>query len=381
MSAADCIAEVEQALCPAVEYETLSGYVAGVSIAGEREVISAGTLAHESAVAMTSSTVFRIASLSKLLGPVLALILAREGTIELDAEVSRWLPELAAPRVLTDMAGALDDTVAAQRPILVHDLLTLTPGLGLVLAPGPLRAALTEQGLAPGPFPPPFSGDEFVARLGRLPLALQPGTGWLYHTGVDVLSVLLARAGGRPLDELLRELVTQPLGMGDTGFWAAEAGRLATAYRLGSDGLEVLDPPEGRFARRPRCFALGSGLVSTVPDFLVFMEMLASGGGELLTADEVTLMGTDRLTDHQRASAQLFLGPGRSWGLGCEVNLDSDETALAPGGFGWMGGTGTTAYVDPARGLAGVLFTQRAMETNRPPPAFVDFWAAVYRGL
>ena len=128
--------------------------------------------------------------------------------------------------------------------------------------------------------------------------------------------------------------------------------------------------------------ALGSGFVCTAADFLAFMEMLARGGRQaVLGADAVGRMRADQLTDRQRAVAQLFLGEGRSWGLSCEVVLSSDETAVPPGGFGWNGGTGTTAYADPERELAGVLLTHRAMTSNRPMPAFIDFWDAVYRGL
>jgi CubicO group peptidase (beta-lactamase class C family) len=381
MSVADCIANVARALEPHVESGALPGYVAGVSLGGERQVCAGGVLALGSEAEMTPETTFRIASLSKLVGAVLALVLERDGSLGLDDEIARWLPELASPRVLTDMGGGLQDTVAAQRPILVRDLLTMTAGFGLVLAPGPLQDALRAQGLFPGPFPPPFSHDEFLARLGALPLALQPGAGWLYHTGSDVLGVLMARATGRSLGELLAERVAGPLEMSSTGFQADDPDRLATAYLPTANGLDVLDLPGGRFSRVPRFEAFGSGLVSTVPDYLAFLEMLAARGGPVLSPGAVEMMSTDQLSEQQRACAQLFLGAGRSWGLSCEVNLSSTQTAVAPGGFGWMGGTGTTAYVDPGRQLTGALFTQAAMPSNRPPAAYIEFWDAVYRGL
>jgi len=291
------------------------------------------------------------------------------------------LPEFASPRVIRRQDGPIEDTDPASRPITVSDLLMITAGVGLVLARGPLQSALIAEGLMPGPFPPPFSHDEFVTRLGRLPLAVQPGEGWLYHTSIDVLSVLLTRAAGRPLRRLVSERIAAPLGIRGLGFYADAPDRLATAYTPTESGLDVLDLPVGRFSRQPRFEAFGSGLVSTAPDFLTFLEMLAGGGAPVLDADVAALMRTDRLSDHQRGTAQPFLGPGRSWGLGCEVVRSQAQTALAPGAFGWMGGTGTTAYVDPGRSLAGVLFTQRGMESNRPPPVFVDFWDAVYRAL
>ena len=278
------------------------------------------------------------------------------------------------------MRGAqLDDTVPARRPIiLVGDLLTMTAGFGLPLGDSPLRAAMIASGLMPGPFAPPFSHDEFMARLGALPLARQPGEGWLYHTCADVLAVLIARAAGRSCGELLRERIAEPLEMTDTRFYAAAVERLATAYMPTASGLELLDPPAGAFSRPPEFEALGSGLVSTVPDYLAFETMVLDGGTPILDPASVRLLSGDRLDDRQRESAQSFLGSGRSWGLMVEVELERNDSELGPGSFGWMGGTGTTAYVDPARELGGVLFTQRAMESNRPTEVFRAFWRAVY---
>ncbi|MGA9860449.1 MAG: serine hydrolase domain-containing protein [Solirubrobacteraceae bacterium] len=374
-------ARVADAMAPYLESGSLPGYVAAVSIAGERRVLAAGLLGVGSGTAMEVDTVFRIASLSKLVGAVLALILEERGTLSLEDEVAGWLPELAAPRVIREMDGPLDETVAVERPIIVRDLLTMTSGLGLVLTPGPLQAALRAEGLMPGPFPPPFSHDEFMVRLGALPLVLQPGAGWLYHTGVDVLSVLMARAAGRSLGELLAEEITGPLGLTSMAFHATDLERFATAYTPSGDGLELLDLPSGRFSRPPRFETLGSGLVASAPDYLSFLEMLGRWGAPILGAEAVRRMGSDQMTEHQRGTAQLFLGSGRSWGLGCEVVIGAGDTAIAPGAFGWMGGTGTSAYIDPGREVAGVLFTQVAMPSNRPPPMFVDFWEAVYGEL
>ena len=329
--------------------------------------------------AMRPETLFRVASLSKLVGAALTLSLAADGVVSLREPVARWLPELALPRVLRRIDGPLHDSDPAAAPIVVEDLLTMTAGFGLVLARGPLQDALRDQGLMPGPFAPPFSHDEFMRRLGGLPLAIQPGSGWLYHTPFDALSVLLARAAGRPLSELLQQRITGPLAMHDTAFWTDRLDRLATAYQPRPTGLVVLDLPRGPFSRRPRFEAFGSGLVSTAPDLLTFLETLLDGGRDVLGADAVALMCGDRLDARQRGDAQAFLGAGRSWGFGGEVALARERTAVAPGGFGWMGGTGTTAYIDPDRRLAAVLLTQRAMESNRPPEQFVRFWEAVYR--
>lgn len=245
----------------------------------------------------------------------------------------------------------------------------------------PLRTAMLDGDLMPGPFPPPVSHDEFMARLGALPLAVQPGEGWIYHTCADVLAVLLFRATDRTCGQLLRERIIDPLGMIDTWFFSREIDRFATAYMPTEAGLELLDPPDGVFSREPRFEALGSGLVSTVPDYLSFQAMLASGGGQVLDAELVALLGSDRLVGPERESARSFLGPGRSWGLMVEVRLEPNDSGLRPGSFGWMGGTGTTAYVDPSLELAGALFTQRGMTSSRDTDLYDDFWRAVYRAV
>jgi CubicO group peptidase (beta-lactamase class C family) len=377
MSAAEMMSRVREAMAPHVESGYLPGYVAGVHRDGISEIYAAGVLGSGADDPMRTDTIFRIASLSKPIAGALALGLVQDGVLRLDDEAGRWLPELAAPRVLSARDAALQDTVPARRPILVRDLLTMTAGFGMAVGRTPLGQAMAASDLTPGPFPPPVSPDEFMARLGALPLQAQPGEAWIYHTCADVLGVLLERATGRSCRDLLSERLLEPLGLADTGFYALHPERLPTAYWGRDSGLEVLDPPDGVFARPPVFEAFGSGLVSTVSDYLAFEVMLADAGQHVLSAELVSLLCTDALDEAQRESAQAFLGPGRSWGMMVEIYLAGDDSGLAPGSFGWMGGTGTTAYVDPAQALAGALFTQRAMESNQATGAFKDFWRAV----
>jgi len=195
----------------------------------------------------------------------------------------------------------------------------------------------------------------------------------MYETGIDLLGLLIVRATGRSLAELIAR-ITGPLGMASTGFRGAP-DRLATAYIPGPDGLAVLDPPDGTFAVPPPFEELGSGLVSTAPDLLRFFTAMADGGAPVLTADEVALLTTDALTDAQRRSARAFLDEGESWGLGAGVDVEAVRPWQAPGRWGWTGGTGTTAYVDPSRDTVAVLLTQRAM--TGPLDGFDAFWTAV----
>jgi CubicO group peptidase (beta-lactamase class C family) len=354
----------------------IPGYVGAVRIGGHVEIHAGGRMAVEAGSApMAEDTLFRMASVTKLVGGALAMSLIEDGVVALDDPIARWLPETAEPRVLVDADGSLDRTTPAQRPITVRDLLSFTAGWGAVLSPTPLQAAMIERGVFPGPMPPAMSGDEFVARVAELPLAFQPGEGWLYDTGLDLAGVLLARATGTPVSDLVGERVTGPLGMSSTAFWSKDINRMATAYRPADGGLEVLDRPDGEFARPPRFEELSSGLVSTAGDVLRFVCALADGGAPVLSTESVARMTADALSPRIRDGAEPILGPGESWGLGTGVDVEAAEPWMAPGRWGWNGGTGTSAYVDPTRDTAGVILTQRAM--TGPQDGFTRFWTAV----
>jgi CubicO group peptidase (beta-lactamase class C family) len=354
----------------------IPGYVAAVRIGGRVEVRAGGrTALGAQSPPMREDTLFRIASITKPMGGALALSLVQDGVLDLDDPIARWLPEAASPRVLVAADAPLNRTTEAQRPITVRHLLTATSGWGCVLEETPLQRAMIERGVFPGPLTPPMSGDDFVARVADLPLAFQPGEGWLYDTGMNLLGVLLSRATARPLSELVAERITGPLGMADTSFWTADVERLATAYTPGPDGLEVLDPPDGIWSRPSRFEELSGGLVSTARDVLAFYCAMADGGAPVLTAGSLALMTTAALSDEQRRQALPFVDAGGSWGMGTGVDVEAAEPWMAPGRWGWTGGTGTTAYVDPTRDTVSVLLTQRAM--TGPLDGFGDFWTAV----
>src|SRR5216117_605620 len=178
-------------------------------------------------------------SMTKPVTAVAAMILVEECKLRLDEPVDRLLPELANRQVLKRLDGPLDDTVPATRPITVRDLLTFRAGYGIVMAPPgtyPIQTAMSERLLGQGPPKPqtPPAPDEWIRRLGTLPLMHQPGEQWMYHTASDVLGVLIARASGQPLETFLRERLFEPLGMKDAGFSvpAARLDRLATSYQV-----------------------------------------------------------------------------------------------------------------------------------------------------
>jgi CubicO group peptidase (beta-lactamase class C family) len=367
-------------------------HVAGGDVPGLALLVACGDQVHAEALGTLSiggppaarDSLFRIASTTKPVTAAATLALAEEGLLALDEPVDRLLPELAGRRVLRRGDGPLDDTVPAARPVTVRDLLTFTFGFGMSTEmwtapePWPVVAAADALRLATtGPPQPDVQPDPdtWIAGLGTLPLMAQPGERWLYNTGASVLGVLAARAAGQPFAEVLRSRVFEPLGMRDTGFFAADTGRLATCYQAAADGLTVWDPPDGAWSRPPAFGDGAAGLVSTVDDLLAFARMLLRGGAPVLSEPSVRAMTTDQLTPGQKARGGFGPGffAGRSWGFCQQV--------LASGAYGWDGGLGTSWLVDPGRDLVVIVLTQRTFDGGEMPRAHQDIRAAAYAAL
>ena len=373
------------------------GLVTLLSRRGEVHVDAMGVKAVGSSDPMRRDTIFRISSMSKPVTAAAAMILVEECKLRLDEPVDRLLPELADRQVLRRLDGPLDDTVPANRPITLRDLLTLRMGSGLIMAPPdsmPIQKALSERLLGVGP-PSPATApapDEWMRRLGSLPLMHQPGKKWMYHTGSDVLGVLIARASGQPLEAFLRERIFEPLGMKDTGFSVSPAklDRLATSYwtnpATGAFGL--FDAADGGQWSRPPAFPSGgAGLVSTADDFLAFAQMLLDegkcGSERILSRLSVEVMTTDQLAPEQKAASGLVAGffDSHGWGFGMAVATRRDGVATVPGQFGWDGGLGTSWRSDPKEQMVGILMTQRAWESPTPPAVTLDFWTGAYQSI
>jgi CubicO group peptidase (beta-lactamase class C family) len=363
--------------------QAIPGLVALVACGDQVEIAALGTLAI-GGPPVARDSLFRIASISKPVTAAATLALAGEGLLDLDEPVDRLLPELASRRVLARPDGPLDDTVPASRPVTIRDLLTFTFGFGMVhemftaSEPWPVVAAAEELRLAA--FGPPDPGvqpapDTWIAALGSLPLMAQPGERWLYNTGSCALGVLLARAAGQQLGDVLRTRIFEPLGMRDTAFWTSQTDRLATSYRPGPDGLTISDQPGGAWSRPPAFEDGAAGLVSTADDLLAFARMLLHGGGQVLSPDAVRAMTTDQLTPAQKSHGGLGADffRGQSWSFG-QVVHDS-------GAFGWNGGLGTSWLVDPAKELTMIVSCQRMFDSPDLPRAHRDIQAAAYAAL
>jgi CubicO group peptidase (beta-lactamase class C family) len=281
--------------------------------------------------------------------------------------------------------------VPAKRSITLRDLLTFRSGYGEVAfhsPTSPLQKALAEARLPLCEWPFAGTPDEFMKRLGSLPLAHQPGERWLYHMSAEILGVLLARISGKSLGAFLHERIFDPLGMTDTGFHVPEANldRLPICYGtdMATGKLVVLHEARGGYAARPAVFESGAGgLVSTAEDLLAFGRMmLVNGGGErILSRPSIELMTMDHLTPEQKAASPFFehFWDTRGWGLGLGVITARNDLADVPGRFGWDGAFGTSWYVDPKEELVGVLMTQRCPDRLALPPVVLDFWTSAYQ--
>ncbi|WP_329480729.1 beta-lactamase family protein [Kribbella sp. NBC_01484] len=385
-----------------VDSGKIPGLVALVSRGdGEPHVETIGTMRHDGGPAMRRDTIFRMASTSKPVSVSAAMVLLDECRLRLDDPVEPWLPELANRQVLKRIDSSLDDTVPARRPITVRDVLTSTFGLGMdmTVLGTPIMAAVFEQGITPNlPVPMPEQ-DEWMARLGTLPLMYQPGERWQYQISSDLLGVLVSRVSGQSYDAFLRERVFEPLGMKDTGFSvpADQIDRLPPLYAPDPQTGEfhVWDEAEGgRHSSPPAFQGGGGGLNSTADDYHAYLRMLLNHGthqGErILSRPAVELMTTNRLTAEQLAAREalardnvhISFGQGQhgGWGFGMAVRTYRGDYAPI-GQFGWDGGAGTSTYADPSNQLVGILLTQVGTSAPYSVQLMHDFWTTVYQSL
>ncbi|AXE95379.1 serine hydrolase domain-containing protein [Paraburkholderia sp. 22099] len=341
---------------------------------------------------MERDTLFRIASMTKPVTSAAILMLIEEDRLALDTPLSTWLPELAAPRVLRDPTGPLDETDPASAPLTVLDLLTHRAGFAYhFTAEGPLAEAYAAafNGLEAG-----AGNNAWLAHIARLPLMFQPGLRWHYGIATDVLGVLIERVSSMSLGEFFRTRIFEPLGMRDTGFSVPDAqlARLATAYGVQpGTGRRVVEdhPSSSRWANPDRFQSGGGGLVSTAQDYLQFAQLLLGRGRvgttRLLSHRSVDLMRSNFLTRDQRRVPAFghVLWAGQGFGLGLSI-VDDPAQQLphgyrSMGSFGWPGAFGTSWFADPVEELIGLMLIQR--RAVEPFPMAVDFERRVYDAI
>jgi CubicO group peptidase (beta-lactamase class C family) len=324
---------------------------------------------------MTTESIFRLASMTKPIVSVGAMMLAEEGKLDIFAPVSQYLPEFKDLKVRIDKVdpttGKTETVLEDQkRPMVVQDLLRHTAGL--VYGP-PIG-----NGAIPEAYRDAKMGDrastlaEMVTKMSKLPLAHQPGEVWEYSMATDVLGRVIEVASGMDLDRYIDERIAKPIGMSSTGFYAREAdlGRVAQPQNDTTTGKRppIFDP-----AQKPKMFSGGGGMVSTASDYLRFCQMLLHAGSygntRLLSPSTVNLMTSNALRPgigYAVAAQTRFadIGPtpamGQGFGLGFAVRTDVGDNPL-PGSVGsyyWTGAYGTTFYVDPKQQMVVIMMIQ-----------------------
>src|ERR1700693_3041489 len=372
----DRLDRVTQAFQAYVEKGQITGAVVLIARKDKVAYLKAfGFRDREQKLPMPTDSIFRIASMTKPITSIGAMMLAEEGKLDIGAAVSQYLPEFKDLQVRVeqvDPATGKKETVTQpqMRPMTVQDLLRHTAGL--VYPPpignGPVSDAYRDANVLDRN----TTLAEMVTKISKLPLANQPGEVWEYSAAVDVLGRVIEVVSGMDLDRFLEERVTKPLGMSSTGFYVREADR----DRLPQPQIDTATgkrPPMFDATQKPKLFSGGGGGVSTASDYLLFCEMLLHGGKlgttGLLSQSTINLMTSNALKSgitYSAATLQRFgdLGPtpamGQGFGLGFAMRTETGQNPLpgSTGSFYWTGAFGTTFFVDPKLQLIIIMMIQ-----------------------
>jgi CubicO group peptidase (beta-lactamase class C family) len=367
-----------------------NGEVIHSAAVGRRDLATGRPVEHD--------TIFRIASMTKPVTTVAALMLLDEGRFALDDSIAACVPELAHLRVLRDPDGPLDATDEATRTITFRDLLTHRSGLTYGdFHRGPISRALA-QALGPQ-IDNPLTPDEWLARLATLPLIDQPGAGFHYGISMDVLGFAIARLDGEPLGQLLSRRIFTPLGMRDTGFVVPRGKRDRAAMFSGFDAEGRLTrlsaaPNRNALETRPDDMTFeagGGGLWSTLDDYLAFARMLLGDPDvpALLRPETLAMMTSNQLTPAQRASARMFgqalFASGHGYGMGVAVVTEPDKAdpMRGKGGVGtisWPGAYGGWWQADPTDGSVLIFLSHNMVDLSQLARGIgLGAWSAIGR--
>ena len=331
-----------------------------------------GHLDADAKTTLPASPIYRIYSMTKPIVSVMALILIEQGKLRLYDFLPQFDSAFANMRVLLP-TGQL---APAARPILVEDLLTHRAGFtyefisGCHIAGFYQDANISGDGLC--------SLEEMMKRLAPIPLAFQPGTQFRYSVSVDVLAHVIERAAGKPLDELLKTHIFEPLGMNDTAFFVPKEKQARLLPMYGVADIKALSPlnPLPHELKRADVSEMyphdrttfrrgGHGLFSTLEDYARFARMLLDGkapdGRPILSRKMIEMMRANRIPPSQlplTIGLQTLAGYG--WGLGVRVMIDTGQSPslTGVGELGWAGAATTYFWVDPAEAMIGLVMTQ-----------------------
>ncbi len=344
-------------------------------------VVSEGAFGYadiEKRTPMTTDTIVRVYSMSKVFTCVAALQLMEDGVLKLDDPIARWLPELEKLEVYTGGPAEAPNLEPLKQPITVKNLLNHTAGFTYEFFPGPVADIYKRADLWNSP-----SLDEFIARVAKLPLVRQPGQAFDYGISDDVLGALIQRASGMKFEEFVAQRITRPLHLDDTFFDVPsdKMSRLAALHVRDGDHLEVGPVILGAYAEAGRGIPSGgAGLFSTIRDYARFAECLLEGG----TLDGVRILGrktVELALENSLPSGANTFDASTGWGLFSGVRLASpvsNEPGSA-GTFTWSGAATTNFIADPKERLVALVFAQHTPFDERQ--MFPRFHIAVYQAL
>ena len=314
---------------------------------------------------ISTDSIFRIYSMSKVITVTAALTLLEDGLISLDDPISKYLPQFADVNVgiaVADPAGGdtnVMQLVPARRPITILDLMRHTSGITYGFFGDTLvKKAYQRVDLLSGK----FTNADLVDRLAKLPLAYQPGTTWDYSYSIDVLGRIIEVVTGKSLYQYEKARLLDPLQMTDTSFYVTEPARKARIAQPFADDkvmavdLTMSDPTEVRPWESG-----GGGMVSTAEDYARLLQMLLNGGTlegkRYLGPQTVAYMTTDQLGTQVHPGPYYLPGPGYGFGLGVAVRLTRGGPAAngEPGDWYWGGAGGTYFWVDPKNDMFAVF--------------------------
>jgi CubicO group peptidase (beta-lactamase class C family) len=388
--------EIEAALQKVVDSRELAGAAALIWREGEAQTTCVGWRDVEAKLPVERDTIFRIASMTKPITSVAALMLLEEGRIGLTDSIARYAPEFSHMRVLRSPNGPLDETDPAERLITFDDLLTHRAGFTYAdFHRGPIAQAYRDR--LGWEIDSDLAADEWITRLAQLPLIGQPGSAMYYGISTDLLGLLIARIEGASLGEVLKRRIFDPLGMKDTSFLVlpGKRARRAAAYGFDEEGrLSKLITRSGIFlAERPEDIAYesgGAGLWTTMDDYLKFARLFL-GDGEvdgirLLRPETLAAMVTNQLTDNQRANSVLLgqkpFAVGRGFGLGVSVVEETDQADFmrrgSVGTVSWPGAFGGWWQADPKEGSVLIFLAQNMVDLAQMAKGIgLEVWVAI----
>ncbi len=364
------LAAIAPAMQGVVDAGDLSGMVTAVWRKGEEVQLNlVGKRDIANNLPMERDTLFRIASMTKPITSVAALMLMEEGRIKLDDPITKWLPEFADMNVLKDPKGPLHETYPSPRIITVEDLMTHRSGFAYgFTSSGPIGKA--HEDVLGTPLDNPKTPDQWLAALATLPLTFPPGQQLHYSHSTEVLGFLIGRVTGNTYRDFITERILTPLGMADTDFYVPKdkRGRAAVVYQQDQATGALKPVPFPQYDSAPAYTAGGGGLISTLDDYLTFARMLLNkgelNGKRYLKRETFEQMTTNHLTQAQRdipfLGMPLFLGQG--FGLGVSVIMDPEKHewmgAGSKGAFGWPGAFGTWWQADPEKDMILIFLIQ-----------------------